>query len=82
MHTNTEIKPFKMADTKRTTGRFLEENLHVLRNLHGAIYRPDKTGQQIVLCKPVLKFKFYGIFLQCDRENREHLKYVRDAYCF
>ena len=62
MHTNTEIKAFKMADTKRTTGRFLEENLHVLRNLHGAIYRPDKTGQQIVPCKPVLKCKFYGIF--------------------
>ena len=51
---NLKIKAFKMVDTKRTTGRPFEEKLHVLHNLHGTIYRPDKTGRQIVPCKPAL----------------------------
>ena len=37
-------KVFKMADTKRTTGRSLEEKLHILHSFHGTIYRPGKTG--------------------------------------
>ena len=49
-----KIKEFKMADTKRTTGRSLEEKLQVLHNSHGTIYRPVQTGRQIVPCKPAL----------------------------
>ena len=44
-----------MAETKRTTGGSFEEKIHVLHNLLGTIYRPDKTGQQIVPCKPAFK---------------------------
>ena len=32
---------FKIANTKRTTGRPLEEKFHVLHHLHGLIYRQD-----------------------------------------
>ena len=58
-----------MADTKRTTGRSLEEKLQVLHNLHGTIYRPDQTGRQIVPCKPALRtfarhFSNIDFFLQ------------------
>ena len=44
-----------MVDTKRTTGRSFEEKLHVL---HDTIYRPDKTGQQIVPSKPAFKLSY------------------------
>ena len=29
----------------------------------------------------VSKMQILSDFLQCDRENREHIKYIRYAYC-
>ena len=58
-----KFNAFKMVDTKRTTGTSLEEKLHVLHSLHGTIDRPDKTGRQIVLCKPAFSKRDLGKFL-------------------
>ena len=63
-----QLKHSKWRILKGQQEDLLRKKLHALHNLHGTIYRPDKTSQQIVPCKPALTKKYWNISLNLTKQ--------------